>query len=495
MKSKHNQHESGFAMVGVLVIFIIITVLGLSIVTLSFASVKTSTSERNNQSAFYIAEAGFTYHMERIKKEILNIYADDWVETEEHFLARLEGLQAEDVRYDDFDKINGIEHGPFAKVSITLMDGTGDQFIINSTGTIGEEERTVSNSFHVGWVEKGIYELPPLTVFTKEEITLSNGPIIGSIGTQSAGKNAVLAGSGVNKVQGGNIYVPVIGVSNENRTCETTPTPEYKAYSVKRPTNEDIVPCPTEVEEMWQMPPLPTFPTIPELEKNSPFNINLAGDNKLEIELNGNKEFNNITLTAETDLTINVGNADRIIVVNHLNLNNGHIIIKGSGKLTIYVKNKITMGSGTTINKNGVINNLNIFYKGLNKVELGGDQKIYGSLYSESADMYLTGSGGILGNVFSGGEKIEITGGANVETQLILAPKAKVKIDGGGSVYGMIMSKSFTHNSGESIIYGEPFVLDGPISPAALGIKNVGGGEAAEPSPTITITPPREKKL
>lgn len=504
LKKRDNCQESGFAMIGVLIIFAIITVLGLSIVTLSFASVKTSTSEHDYQSAYYIAEAGLTQQMEKVKNEINSIYDNDSVRTEGDFLRIIETIEYDNIIYDDFE-----EAETYAEISIALIDGTDNQFMMESIGKVGDQVRTVFSSFLVEWKDKYTesdsepYELPRLTVLTRGNITLDNGPIIGSIGTKSTDKHAITVGDGgESKVRNGEIFVPYIDEFDKNRTCETQPVNEYESHSVTRPEWSDIAPCPNEVEEIWEIPQLPEFPDFSSVAAVTHSNISLGGDDKVEVELKENTKIDNITLVSETSLTFNIGNSNPILVVDNLNINNGHITIKGSGKLKIYVKNDITMGSGSTINMNGEINNLNIFHKGINEVKLSGAQKVYGSLYTENANLKLSGSGGILGNIFSDGEEIEITGGANVETQLILAPKAKVKISGGGSVYGTIMSNSFVHNSGASIIYGEPFVLDGPISPAALSLGNnedtgeAGGGTNLEEtgnSPGIITTPAREK--
>lgn len=526
MDNKHNQHESGFAMIGVLIIFTIITVLGLSIVTLSFASVKTSTSERDYQSAYYIAEAGLTYTEVEIEREIQEKYGHDDVREEEQFVDQLKTLATENPIYIEFHDdeiilVNEISEAErFAEINITFeeeikrFEGIEEpvyKFIIESSGKIGEEERTVNNSMLVKWEEKYTesenepYILPPLTVFTIEKITLSNGLIIGSIGTQSTDKHVVTVGDGdENKVGNGSIYVPVIDSSNDNRTCKTQPENEYKSYSVTRPQWSDIAPCPTEVDEMWEIPDLPEFPDFSEVDTANYSNISLGGDEKVEVDLTKNNiDIEKITLESETNLTFDIGNANRIIVIDHLNINNGHIMIKGSGKLTFYIKNEITMGSGSTINKSGEISNLDIFYKGMEPITLGGDQKIYGSLYAENSNVKLTGSGGIFGNIFSGGEEIVITGGADIKAQLILAPKAMVKTNGGGSIYGTIMSHSFTHNSGEKVIGGDdPFVSVGPISPAALRMDNGSSGGSSEgrtileptgKKPLITTTSPREK--
>src|SRR5690625_2088124 len=122
MDNKQNNCESGYTMIGVLIIFTIVAVLGLSIITLSFASVKTSTSERNHQSAYYIAEAGLTYQMAKLKNDILEIYERESVRTESDFLSEIEKLKEENNEYSEFAKMNNIQ--PIAEMSVNLLDDT-----------------------------------------------------------------------------------------------------------------------------------------------------------------------------------------------------------------------------------------------------------------------------------------------------------------------------------------------------------------------------------
>lgn len=499
MNNTHH-HESGYTMIGVLIIFIIIAVLGLSIVTLSFASVKTSTNERDFQSAYYIAEAGLTQQMEKTIKEIMDIYESDHVRTEEDFFKEIKVITG-DVEYNAFEKVDGVK--PVAEISIDLLGEENNQFSIQSTGKIGKQERTVTHSFSVEWQEKfkenETYELPPLTVFTSGSMLLNTGTIAGSIGTKSTERYAIKSGSGDPKVQQGDIYVSLIGEAVENRTCQEIPVNEYKAYSVSRPTWENNVPCPIEVDEMWELPKLPEFPETPQFEPHVDPDIYLLGNQKLNVELANNKAFKNITLTAGTTLVFNVGSTDKSITIDYLDLSNGFIELTGTGKLTIYVKDQMTMSADSVINNDGDINRVNIFYKGMDQVKLSGAQKIYGSLYAKQANLSLKGSGGIRGNIFTGGNKIELSGGSNIEAQLILAPHAAVNMGGSGTVHGRIISKRFTNDGEAHIGFAEPFVLDGPISPAALGESSGNNSnndgtntELAGNTPTITTTPTRE---
>lgn len=523
MNNKHNHQESGFAMVGVLIIFIIITVLGLSIVTLSFASVKTSTNERDNQSAYYIAEAGLTYSVQEIERKILEEYDHDDVREEEQFVNKLKTLANEHPIYVEFhdDKISVVNEisiaDRFAKINIIfeekIEEELAHQFIIESTGVIGEQERTVSSSFSVEWMEKysetesGSYELPPFAVFTSGQIKIPQGRITGDIGTLNTGENGVyFANSGA--VHTGKIYVPggkeskIVKIENSNITSEIK-----------------------SIDQSYVMPGLPPFLNFPSIDSCPESKvIETPNGNKYEVIKNCNLHIDNYVvrdsnykLVMESDLkfdrmifrenytlTLDIGDEDKSIVVNHLDLTNGHIKLEGTGRLTIYVRDKITTGSGSTINKDGEINNLNIFYAGTNKFKLDGDQKIYGSIYIKNAEAYLTGSGGVYGNIFTGGSKITLSGGSNVEAQLILAPHAAVKVEAGGDIVGAVYSKTFDNSGGATVIHSEDHIsLDGPISLAALGIESgssggsSGGGTNVVPTGAIPdISPPtapREK--
>lgn len=512
MKNKHNYPESGFTMIGVLIIFAIITVLGFSIVTLSFASVKTSTSERNNQSAFYIAEAGLTYQMEKAKNEAITIYESDLVKKEDDFSRELETLVNESIIYDDFEKINGVQ--PYAEISIELISESANHFSIESTGKIGEEERTVSSSFTVDWVEKYTesegepYELPPFAVFTAETLKMNNGTINGDIGTVSQDKGAISFPGG-GPTHNGSIFVQdgdedivnnrVNNIKSEIKSLDNSYLfPELPVFPVFPPGNS----CP-EDEEITL-----SNGNKHEVIKNCSLYINnyVVRDSNYKLVMDSNLKFTRMYFNQNYNLTIVVGNSDRSIVVDHLDLTNGHIKLEGNGKLTIYVTGKITMGSGSTINNNGDVAKLDVYLKGSGpsenrkKVTLSGSQKVFGSLYAEDADISLQNGGGFFGNIFTGGNNFKISGGSYNQAQLFFAPHAFFDMESGGTKFdGMIIADSYSISGGWNVTYKELKFTDGPISPSALSIGTEGGsggGTSLEPtgaSPTITTTPPREK--
>lgn len=488
-------NESGYTLLGALLTFAILSILGISLVTVTFASLKTSSNERDNQAVYYIAEAGLNYLANEMELAINEIYENKDVKTEEDFfheINKLINMKVLPGQYDKFEKIN--EYKPFARLSIDVVSEENGEYRLQSIGQLENEQRQVSQSITVEWKEKFVevpgssFELPPLAVFTSGAMNLTNGPIEGNIGTISTEEHAIKVGQGVRKVTE-EVFVPVIEHSDLNRTCQENPANKYKSYSITRPTWENNVPCPTEKEDMWGFPSLPPFPDAPtnfvipedmdvngfKLIDHGNLHVTDSKVNHYELTLNGNTKFNQISINDNRNITINTGNTDKTIIVNHLNISNGHIHIKGKGSLMLHVLDKITMGRGSTINEGksktnaDQIEKVNIFYHGNGSVTLSGNQKIYGSIFMKHANLTATGSGGIYGNIFSGGESITFTGGSDAVSQLILAPNATFTVGAGGSIYGIIISKDFNHNSGQKVVYSEPYVLKGPISPIVMG--------------------------
>lgn len=73
-------------------------------------------------------------------------------------------------------------------------------------------------------------------------------------------------------------------------------------------------------------------------------------------------------------------------------------------------------------------------------------------------------------------------------TQLVFAPNATVKMLQGGKLKGMIIAHHFENTGGATVEHQTPFVISGPISPAALGYNDGGsGGSGSDETPTKPI--------
>lgn len=470
-------NESGYSLVGVLLLIVLISVLGLGLMAMTTTSVKTTTSERSDQSAFYIAEAGVTYEMERIKKIIEDVNAQSKNENEFYTKFNEKVLKETTLSNGVFENVYG--DTPKAIVNVELVPGENEHtYQITSIGTIGEQERDVARKFTLKYTSgggSGIQIIPGMAAFVNDTIRLTegafikgNGKEVGNIGTRRAGGGSIFVSGGPTIT--GSIYVPPrsegIALTGDVETIKKFPTPVGK--------------------EMGDLPELPDFPAIPQdyLVPPNKEITDSGGYNKTYVIKNGNlliehyltenytlsvqnnMQFNEIRIEQNKNLFLDLGSTDREIVVKDLKVNNGHIILKGKGSLTIYVTGLLTMGSGSTINNNGDVKKLNVFFKGAhdpNKpktLKLGGAQKIFGSLYAEDANIEFGSGGGFQGNLLTGGKSVKFSGGSRTKSSLVLAPNAHVELLEGGQITGAVIAQSLNMKGGAGITYKQ---IDVPI--------------------------------
>lgn len=485
------KRETGYTLIGVLLIFTIVSILGVSLVSLSVASVKTSTKERDNQSAYYVAEAGLNYQLNEIEKEfkkvkqrILNRFealknnenyneqdykyvVDDELQSFQYDLVKTNKYTKE---YKEFHLMNGIQ----PEADFKIKNPEKNKYTIISTGYIGAESRKVAVNFQVGW-DLDLDEviggtLPPFAVFTNGQFTLSNGSIIGNIGTVRDDFGIISFPSGGPSLEG-DIYVP----GGDSDLINNQVPANINSENVQS------------IKETYTIPELPDFPAIPIeftklpdekavngtnmtdlIKNNSLYITNWITDN-YTLEMKENLEFNSINIAQNNTLYIDVGDTDKELVVNKLNIQNGHIKLVGSGSLTIYIKDEIVMGAGSHLNEKEKLAQINIFYAGNKELKLTGDQKVYGSIYANQANLDLSESGGVYGNIFTKGSTLKIGGGSDIEAQLILAPYANIDVVAGGNIKGRVITKSFNMEGGGKVLFvDEPFITNGPISPSVL---------------------------
>src|SRR5690625_488103 len=432
-------NESGYTLVSVLLIFLLFTILGVSLTTMSLSSVKASKTEQNNQSAFYIAEAGLNYKYHQIKEELVNnpIHTLDELQ---HLIDQMNIFNI--ISFDDENSLMELQvpgsHETFAETHIEPLPEINEYtFAITSTGHEKNQKRTVRQTFALNFDEEqggGEYELPPFAVFTSGNQTISGGKITGNIATNSTESGSIEFKWG-GEFFTGDIYVPDHAASDV----------------VIKPSSMNGIPDPKTLDRKWNIPELPPFPMFPNLPIVEERSIDVQGNVTKEVILNSSRFYDEINISGGAELIFDLGNSDKEIVTNKLNLQEGKITLKGKGSLSLYITDKIDgteAGSGS-INLNGSVDQINIFLQGSDDPKnpksftLGGDLSINGSLYTEDANINLSASGGIKGNIFTGGSSFQINGGSTNTTQLFFAPKAHFKMSGGAKFEGMIIADSF----------------------------------------------------
>lgn len=490
MKKFRWANEDGMTLASMLMLLVVLSVLGLGLLTFSVNHAKQNSIERSHQASYYIAEAGVTIHMREVEKAIQDIYNN--AENKKDFFSNFNDFVDREylrpVIVNSFETVYSEQ--PEATVSIQKVEEDDkdeeddlQNYKITSIGMIGERSRTVEKPFTVNWQEKTGLSIPEdMAVYTDTTITLKGGATIsGNMGTNSDSSGTISFKGGAAH-RNGSIYVP------KGAEDGAIDAPHYMNIEEPLPMDSPVI---------LTLPPFPSYPEFPvypdqrigtewnkhDVVKNGKLLIdNYLADN-YTLQLNGNASLSEIKLSSNYTLNIHVGDSDKAIVVDHLNVQNGHINITGTGSLTFYVNDEISMGSGSTINNNGNIERLHVYLKGSKKVKLSGNQKIFGSLYAETADIELTGGGGFQGHIFTGGDEVTISGGARTYSSLLYAPFADFRITGGGSVKGMILSRSFEADGGA---YAEFEDLD--LSSVPFGSNN--GNDT--PNDLIRSNPLRE---
>lgn len=474
-------------MIITLMIIMIFSVLGLTLMAVSMNSVKMSAGEREDQAAFYIAEGALNTEMKIVDKKVSDAYANNTSETS--FYNSLITMIIKNNQPSTAVFENTLGHLPSAKITIMEMNKNNPRdYKIISTGYINKKKRTVVQEFSLEWKSKAGNSYNT-AVLVKDKIIISNGTIKGDLATTSKGNIVDAKGNTVNDSPS------IIATGGNLQGSLSVPT-EYTGNALSKLSWMTNFPEVTK-KNIGEFPKLPEFPIIPAVafaQNSKELNSYVIVNNRaLSVQVDGNQEqskhtynllsstkFDKIELISNEVLYLDLKNQDKFIVVDKLNLTNGHIFIKNGGNLTIYVTGDFTMGSGSTINSNGQINQVNIFLKGSDvsgnpkNFTLSGSQKVFGSLYAENANINLTAGGGFNGNIFTGGKEFNVAGGTWTTAPLIFAPNAVFK-HSNGTIKGVIITKTFELSGGAYLEYDDIDMKVGPISQEGIAQSDPSG--------------------
>ncbi|QCJ43634.1 hypothetical protein FAY30_17880 [Bacillus sp. S3] len=388
------KNENGMALVTVLLVLVVVTILGLGLIGLSASNMKMSAGERNNQSAYYIAESGMTNAMSIINKEIPDIYKNSYFNSE--FIRNFENefIVKGIPDYNDFE--NSFGKMPVAKIKIesapnSTLNPFTTEYKITSTGTIDNRSRSVEKTIRITWNPKSNIKIASNTVlFIGENLNWANTPatITGTVGLGLEADKKFTGSKIPQMIKYGDV---------------TITEPEFPRFTI--PSNSN----------------------------------SLAGSN---LTISNDMILNSITVFQSGTLTINVGDINRILVVDTLKLSSyGKLKLIGDGTLTIYAKN-LYLDYGTILNTGGDVNKLNIFLEGSGSQLNNG--MIFGSMFAKNSSFTINDSSGVQGNVITGGSGIINLNNdkkTTPPTKMIFAPLATVY--GNGNFIGTIIAKEF----------------------------------------------------
>lgn len=513
---KHINNKHGSTLVIVLFIVILVSVIGFSLLSISFNSLKQVNYEKKDQSVFYIAEAGMNLTKIEIKEQLSIIQKKSsseiksWIANQNKYrsdnklppLTEQEALKEyKTILNREFSIFNGlnkytISTGKLAKVTLTTQypDHTKNLvYLISivSTGSIDEAKNRI--------VKQNI-EIKPQLQFNPTSPPGSNGGGTGDghtpIGTPEG--YAVLTRGDIifndsGKIFGnatlsqGNIVLKnwsasISGVASIDKNFQKiiTSKSNQPVPIIADPLNINVRDYlkdgffPKDKFTSNYINSLHTFENTKInnsnnylIYNNGNFNAkddsNAANEYTINLTNHSNIRFKDFLVYSNKTIYIDVGDKDTDLHIDNLDINQGHIIIKGSGKLNIYI-NKFTALKGA-FNNNGNSNQVNFIYNGTNPFKLEGETKIYGSLINNTASISLKQGTAFYGNIISKGTSIDMSGNAPVHGQSVIAPYASLVMDGSAKIYGTTIVDSIILNGGGTEIHYET-----PIFPLPPGV-------------------------
>ncbi|UJF14839.1 pilus assembly PilX N-terminal domain-containing protein [Jeotgalibaca sp. MA1X17-3] len=476
--------EKGSALVMTLGVLLILSILGISIGALTIGSYRLSDANRDDTSAYYIAEAGAEMAYEELSSQVWTAYNKEQI-TSDTFFNYVSGI-VESVNNNEEYTFNQ-QFGENTTAKIVVADpkeeGTAKTYKISSTGKIGNKKRVVEKEFVVNWIEKSTGgEFPSIpedtALIANKTIVFMGGKLKGTAYIYSEEKQPVKLYSRPNNtdikfVYPGNIsiknmvdYSNIRGGFNTNGSSETTEE-NVRIFLEKMFVTKKIeVPWETYESLLKNItaPDITKTLTINDgnveyKERNSDkVNIKITGDygSKYKLQLNSDFYIPKIEILANNPFVIDTGenNLNYIILVDEMIFSSRNIEVKGNGSVTFIINKSLIISSSSKLNKSGSSNKLTLIYLGEDLLDLSGAGLINAHLLVKTANINAS-STQINGVLLSGSSSINLSGGGGGSNLMLIAPNASVNMSGSYTINGTVIANSFQISGGAKLIYEE----------------------------------------
>lgn len=481
------QNTKGSTLTIVLTVLVVVIIFSVTALTIGSASIKQAGNQELRLQAYYLARSGAHAVAAHIIKK-----ADSSTQAQmDTFLSNLITTGTSDAF-----KLDPADTG---EIKVTVTKPSDTVILVSSTATVGSTTQTVAVDI---LVEKAAGEPFSKAVYSMGQMKL-NGNVEGHV----AGLSNIEVGWSTNI--NGTVYYPSDAVLS---------TPAY--YN----NNEHLKgspPISNDVESFSYSPvDFPSFPTY-----QSPANkldsitvggsssqtiqndtwyqngISVSGSGVLTIKKTGNRVIRTSSLSVSgggtlTDtgtgsltiiidgefsisapVTFNLGDDDINIITNDLKITSKIIVNRtngNKGKLNIYIHNGFNKSSPSwfVINESDTpveaSKSVNIYYAGANKLTIANGAQLNATLHIKTADLELNNGNGFVGDLFSGGKNILISGGSNLDSKFIYAPAAAVKVTGGAVIAGCIVSDYFELENAK-VIFRTVDIEPGDVSSGTSG--------------------------
>lgn len=145
------KQDKGIALITTIIGLALMTILGFAIIGATTSNLRMTKIDSRSQSAYYIAEAGINYMIDKINTEIEDISEST---SREDFFQHIENSYVNRTELEIFEKYKGEE--PKASITISYLSKEEDMRIYNieSTGKIGNSRRTVNSEIVISWINQ-----------------------------------------------------------------------------------------------------------------------------------------------------------------------------------------------------------------------------------------------------------------------------------------------------------------------------------------------------
>lgn len=475
-ESKLILNEEGSGLILALMTLMVLAVLGASLGAITIGSHRLGAVNRDDTSAYYIAEAGANQAYEEIENEIRHIYNNSSHSDASSFFRAVENNEIIN-KYMNEDTLMGFEaqNGKQPQSLVTLFsEKTEDKkiktYTIYSQGTIENINREVIKEFDVRFIQPeeskpnlNIPENAALIAKNSIELKQSKG-ISGDIHTDATRPPGLKATNDFT-LDGYSVFFNPKVEGNINRVTQGGGAQRFankKIRDFEIPWNEyeSIVKNFPDVN-------INDFDNlVPEYVNdynNNPYNVHKNNSvilseeflNGYTLSLERDTRINRIVIPSSRVLNIQTNGKDITIYTEELHFKNSTAVLNilGEGKVTFIVTNNFAVDSDSRLNVTGNTNQLNIHYTGPNNIVFEGEQRINANLFFYNSNLLNIGGSSELNGQISMSKNdstIKFYGSNNAHKLAVIAPFSSIEIEGSANIEGVLISNSFLQKNSAS---------------------------------------------
>lgn len=181
MKNKE-ENRKGFTLIIVLIGLSLISILGFAIIGVTTSTFKMTKIDSESQSAYYIAEAGINYMVDKVNKEVEKNGSK--YKTNSEFFRNIDNIFTKNTDIiDSFEANNGDQPKAFITVRNISIDEDTRDYKIESIGEIGNSKRKVSTTISINWTKEESNELVDSLLFYSKKFTFKGSSVNANSGS------------------------------------------------------------------------------------------------------------------------------------------------------------------------------------------------------------------------------------------------------------------------------------------------------------------------